>query len=165
MSGANSEEVTTWSQWGQNAQHTGSVAVPGGPLLRVVADLIPDPFADDERADPNSPGRLHVHYQVPLIEDGHFYMERKGGSFTGVSQWQTQVWSEVKMAWRDGRAVELWAFSSDWKPVPFDGRGIGPGREPVFQPSGNWRNPTALLRRISNLLGRTWTQIPTFPAR
>ena len=44
-----SSDSSFWSQWGRNAQHTGMVPVAGQPLNRKLADIIYDPFNDQEK--------------------------------------------------------------------------------------------------------------------
>src|SRR5262245_66556009 len=53
-----------WLQWGQNAQHQGSVDVPAQSLEKVLAQTNYDPFTAAEKVDGG--GSLLVHYQTPL---------------------------------------------------------------------------------------------------
>ena len=118
----------TWSQWGSNARHTGSLAVDGQRLGRRVAEMVVDPFAAQERAEAN--GSLLVHYQTPLSDRGELFMAVKGGTYTGYQRWGTQTWSIRKFEWEGGALVTRWTTESDWDPVPW-GTG-GPRFEPVF---------------------------------
>ena len=131
----------TWPQWGQNAQHTGSVSLAGQNAARQYADIVYDPFVAAEQAE--SGGDLLVHYQAPLVDGNDVFMEFKAGRYVqcspvgsgepfpcGPDAWDEQVWSERRLQWQDGALVEVWRFDSDWKPEP-DAGGLG-GWEPVF---------------------------------
>jgi hypothetical protein len=49
----------SWTEWGQNAQHTGAVAVTGQRAVRSIFELTYDPFVAQEQAE--SGGDLLVH--------------------------------------------------------------------------------------------------------
>jgi hypothetical protein len=121
-----------WSQWGRNAQHTGSTSVIGQAAHTVLADIVYDPFAPAEKADPLTDNDLLVHYQVPLIDGDNVYMEFKTGQYTSLIHWETQTWNEKRLHWENGQLVTKWSFESDWKPVPYGSATNGPGWEPVF---------------------------------
>ena len=129
-----------WPQWGQNPQHASMVTNTGQSLNRIVQDIIYDPFVADEIAQGD--GALLVHYQVPLLDGNDVYMEFKGGNFTTIRHWETQVWMEKKLTWQGNRLVEVWTHISSWKPVPFASNvsGNGPFWEPVYHPvlAGNF---------------------------
>jgi outer membrane protein assembly factor BamB len=121
-----------WSQWGQNPQHTGAAVAAGQPARRMLADIVYDPFIEQEKADPNAGGDLLVHYQVPLVHGDDVFMEFKSGTFTGIPTWGTQTWNERRLHWEHGALVTEWSFASDWKPVPYGSATRGPVWEPVF---------------------------------
>jgi len=129
-----------WPQWGRNAQHAGMAAAAGQPTIRVLADVVSDPFVDQEVGGPLSPGDLLVHYQAPLVAGADVFIEEKSGDFTSSVTWGTQTWNERKLHWRGNRFVPQWRFASDWKPVPFSTGGRGPNWEPVFHAAlaGRW---------------------------
>ena len=145
-----------WSQWGRNAQHTGMVSVPGQPLDNKLADIVYDPFVEQEKAE-NYPlfgeAVLTVHYQSTLVDGQSFYMMQKSGSYPscypaglwiyglpcGPNAWGRVQWNVVRYDWTNGQPVPAWTFSTDWKPEPngtnfllgFAGL---VGWEPVFHP-------------------------------
>jgi outer membrane protein assembly factor BamB len=123
-----------WPQWGQNAQHSGSVATVGQRAQQVLADVIYDPFTAQEAAAPPAAPDLRLHYQTPLVAGDDVFMEGKTGSYTGIATWETQIWNERRLHWQGGALSEIWTFQSDWKPVPFGSlsSGRGPLWEPVF---------------------------------
>lgn len=123
-----------WPQWGQDPQHASTVQDRGQTLTRIIEDIVYDPFVDQETAAAG--GVLTVHYQVPLIDGNDVYMEFKGGNFTTIPTWETQDWIEKKLTWQGSDLVEVWSFTSSWKPVPFASRLSfnGPFWEPVFHP-------------------------------
>jgi hypothetical protein len=104
-----------WPQWGRNPQHTGAVNVAGQTPNNILANLIYDPFVDQEKA---GGGGLSVHYQAALVDGNDVYMTAKTGQYTGSTSWETQIWNEKKFSWVGGNLVEQWKFESDWKPVP-----------------------------------------------
>ncbi|HVT18240.1 MAG TPA: PQQ-binding-like beta-propeller repeat protein [Thermoanaerobaculia bacterium] len=121
-----------WPQWGQNAQHQGSVSTPGQRAARIVAQAVFDPFTAQEMAEGGSD--LRAHYQAPLAAGDDVFMAAKTGTFTGITTWESQVWNEKRLTWQGGSLGEVWRFASDWKPVPFasSANGRGPILEPVF---------------------------------
>jgi len=121
-----------WPQWGQNARHTGTSTAVGQTASRILDSLVYDPFAAQEQADPLTGNDLLVHYQAPLIDGNDVYMEFKTGTYTGLSNWETQIWNEKKLHWQAGHLSTVWAFQSDWKPAPFSIYSTGPFWEPVF---------------------------------
>jgi hypothetical protein len=117
-----------WRQWGQDAQHQGSVTVAGQPLNSILDDVVYDPFTNQE----NTTNGIAVHYQTAL-DGGDIYMESKSGLFSNTKTWQTQVWNENQLSWQSGKLVTQWTFASDWTPVPFSKNpDSGPTSEPVF---------------------------------
>lgn len=131
-----------WPQWAQNPQHTGFVRVEGQTPAKQLADIVYDPFVTQEQTEAN--GELLVHYQVPLIEDKHVYMEFKTGTWIpcptpgswvfgdacGPNTWNQEIWNEKRLIWHHGTLKTDWSFQSDWKPEP-NGFGLS-GWEPVF---------------------------------
>jgi hypothetical protein len=114
------------------------------PLEALLADLVYDPFVEQEKAEAG--GELVVHYAVPLLDGPDVYMEFKSGFYRsclppgsgspppcGPDAWETQVWNVKKLVWRGGGLVEAWNFASDWKPEPA-GEPIS-NWEPVFHPA------------------------------
>lgn len=141
----------TWAQWGAIPQHTGMVNVAGQNLANKLADIVYDPFVEQEKAE-QAPSfgepALTVHYQAPLTDGNDVYMVMKTGTFTpcnppgawtpptraacGPNTWSTMIWNEARFTWENGKLVQIWSFMSDWKPEPNLG-GLG-GWEPVFHP-------------------------------
>ena len=130
-----------WTQWGQNAQHTGFSQAIGQAPTRILQDMVYDPFVPEEQAD--SGGDLLAHYPAALVDGADVFMLRKTGSWTacdsagsgkpgpcGADAWNSQVWNQVRLHWENGALVEKWSFATAWKPVPNAG-GLG-GWEPVF---------------------------------
>ena len=64
-----------WPQWGRTPQHTGVVNVQGQRAAKLLDDVVYDPFAEAIETDPEGPGVLTVHYQVPLTDGDDVYME------------------------------------------------------------------------------------------
>jgi hypothetical protein len=149
MSSASYAQTPAWSQWGQNAQHTGDVATSGQPLQAKLADLVYDPFVQEEIAES---GALLMHYQAALVNAPYIFMEFKTGVYTpcnppgsgkpfpcGPDAWSGEIWNETALQWQNGNLVQAWNFASDWKPVPNSGsspskKSLG-GWEPLFQPA------------------------------
>jgi hypothetical protein len=121
-----------WGQWGQNSRHTGFINVNGQALHNVIADVVYDPFVEEEKADPFATGDLLAHYQVPLIDGDDVFMEFKSGHYTSLDHWESQVWNEKRLHWSNGQLVTMWSFQSDWDPTPFSLEANGPFFEPVF---------------------------------
>ena len=118
-----------WTQWGQNAQHSGRVDVAAQSPDRVLAEVVYDPFAPQEQAA--SKGSLLVHYPAPLVDGDDVFLMSKGGAFSGLASWSTQTWLQTRLHWEGGRLVEKWTFPTDWKPEP--DAGTLRGWEPVHQ--------------------------------
>ena len=131
-----------WSEWGQNPQHSGSIAVLGQSPNRPLAKFTYDPFVAQEQAE--NFGELLAHYQAPLTNGQDVFMEfisgnyvscEPPGSYTpfpcGNDNWFNQVWNEKRLHWEAGQLVEKWSFASDWKPEPDAGGELG-GWQPVF---------------------------------
>jgi hypothetical protein len=131
-----------WPQWGQNPQHSGSIAVVGQNPSQKLASVVYDPFVAQEQAE--NRGELLAHYQAPLTDGQDVFMEFIGGKYVscnppgsytpfpcGNDNWFNQVWSEKRLHWEDGQLVEKWSFASDWKPEPDAGGELG-GWQPIF---------------------------------
>ncbi|MBP8297529.1 MAG: hypothetical protein KAX84_15560, partial [Burkholderiales bacterium] len=127
-----------WSQWGQNARHTGAVAVAGQSPDAILADIVVDPFAAQQQAEWG--GSLVTHYPAPLVAGGDVYMLHKSGTYVscspsgsgtpfpcGNSALNSQVWNIRLLRWEAGELAAQWTFESTWKPPPFNGQ-----YEPVF---------------------------------
>ena len=146
-----------WSQWGRDAQHDGMVNVPGQPLNEKIADIIYDPFTEQEQQEnllPEGEAVLTAHYMSTLIDGNSFYMMQKSGSYPschptgwwfyglpcGPNAWNQLYWSVVRYNWQDNTPVTAWTFGTDWVPEP-NGTDllIGAvgliGWEPVFHPA------------------------------
>ena len=131
-----------WPQWGQNPQHSGSVAVVAQNPSQKLASMVYDPFVAQEQAE--NAGELLAHYQAPLTDGQDVFMEFISGKYVscdppgsytpfpcGNDNWFNQVWSEKRLHWQAGQLVEKWSFASDWKPEPDAGGELG-GWQPVF---------------------------------
>ncbi len=131
-----------WPQWGQDPQHSGSIATIGQNPNRKLASITYDPFVAREQAE--NGGELLAHYQAPLTDGQDVFMEFIGGKYVpcnppgsytpfpcGNDNWFNQVWSEKRLHWQAGQLVEKWSFASDWKPAPDAGGELG-GWQPVF---------------------------------
>ena len=101
-----------WSQWSENSEHTGSLAVTGQNPARIVGGFIYDPLVADESA---STGDLLVHYQAPLVDGNDVFMEFKGGTFD-LHSFAGETWGENRYTWQGGQLVPVWSYGSDWKP-------------------------------------------------
>jgi hypothetical protein len=150
-----------WAQWGRNPQHEGMVSSFGQPLNHKLADIVYDPFVQQEK-DENYPvdgvAALTAHYQSTLIDDDNsFYMVQKSGTYSlcsplvewvfgadcGPNAWGQLNWNVVRYDWKQGQAVSAWSYWTDWKPVPnataltheFAGYVGLYGWEPVFHPA------------------------------
>jgi hypothetical protein len=133
-----------WSQWGFNAQHSGTVTVAAQSLNTQLADIIYDPFVAQEQAEAG--GALIAHYPATLVDAGDFYAMTKTGTYVpcnpagswrngaacGPNSWDRMIWNVARYNWQNGVAVKIWEYASDWKPLP-NGQGLG-GWEPVFHP-------------------------------
>jgi len=101
----------SWPQWGQNAQHTGTLNVAGQNLNRILANIVYDPLVPDETAA--NGGDLLAHYQTPLVDGSDVYMESKSGTYT-VNSYATQQWHQNKFTWQGSILTNVWTFNSDW---------------------------------------------------
>lgn len=115
-----------WNQWAGGPSHNGSLPVTAHRFAKQLANIVVDPFAENERAEAG--GALLVHYQTPLSDGADVFMEVKSGTYTGYRTWETQTWNVRKFRWEDGQLVAQWTAASDWKPVPSGGARF----EPVF---------------------------------
>src|SRR2546421_3043605 len=122
--------LAQWPQWAHDPQHTGAINVAGQNLNNILANIVYDPFVEQEKAPENGDGDLLVHYQTPLVDGNDVYMEFKSGTYTSITTWESQIWNEKKLSWVGNNLVEQWSFQTDWKPVPFNPP--GPSWEPVF---------------------------------
>src|SRR3984957_2884470 len=143
-----------WPQWGSNPQHAGMVTASGQNLTTVLANIVYDPFVDQEKNENillfKEPV-LTVHEQSPLLDGNDAYMVTKTGTYNscptagnwvngaacGPNNWNTMVWNEVRFSWVAGQLAQAWSFASDWVPEPnatSPGFGGLQGWEPVFHP-------------------------------
>src|SRR5262245_26676819 len=123
--------VESWPQWGHDSSHSGSINVVGQSPNQVLANIIYDPFVEQEKASGQrvfGDASLFVHYQTPLVDGNDVFMEFKSGTYTDLTTWETQTWNQRRLSWQNGRLVQVWNFQSDWKPVPFG----SPTWEPVY---------------------------------
>jgi hypothetical protein len=143
-----------WAQWGSNPQHTGNVSAAGQSLANKHADIVYDPFVNQEKAENTTvfgEAVLTVHEQAPITDGNDVYMETKTGSYNscnpvgdwtngtacGPNTWNTMIWNETRFTWESNALVQIWSFASDWKPEPNgtnfnQGYGGLVGWEPVF---------------------------------
>jgi hypothetical protein len=142
-------QAPSWSQWGQNPQHTGNMPVPGQAPQAKLSDLIFDPFVPQEVAES---GALLTHYQAPLVSGATVFMNFKSGTYVscnppgsgkpfpcGPDAWNSEIWNETALQWQNGQLTPIWSFASDWVPEPNSGTSptkssLG-GWEPQFQPA------------------------------
>ena len=126
-----------WTQWGQNAQHTGAVNVSGQKLEKVYEKFQYDLLADQIRADEG--GDLLVHYMAPIVDGDDVFMMQRVGDWVscrennppcGTDLWNQLEWSVVRFKWEDGKLIIKWVAQTDWVPVPDNGSNW----EPVFHP-------------------------------
>jgi len=145
-----------WPQWGSNPQHAGMVAATGQNLNTILANIVYDPFVDQEKNENillfGEPV-LTVHEQSPLLDGNDAYMVTKAGTYNscptagdwvngaacGPNTWNSMVWNEVRFSWVAGQLAQAWSFSSDWVPEPnatdsTQAFGGLQGWEPVFHP-------------------------------
>jgi len=145
-----------WQQWGANPQHSGMLAnVAGQSLTSKLADIVYDPFVDQEKAENapqfNGEAVLTVHEQAPLTDGNDVYMAMKTGTYSscnpvgnwvngaacGPNTWNSMIWNEARFTWINGALTQIWEWPSDWKPepnatnLPQGQPGLG-GWEPVF---------------------------------
>jgi hypothetical protein len=139
-----SSQAPSWSQWAQNAQHTGASSVAGQTIDQQLSDIVFDPFVTQETAETS--GALTMHYQAPLVNGNLVFMEVKSGWYNscnppgsgqpfpcGPNNWNTEIWNETAFTRANKQLVQSWNFQTDWVPVPND-YALG-GWEPVFQPA------------------------------
>ena len=136
-----------WPQWSRTPQHNGSTPAVGQSPNRQLVDITFDPFVNQEKAE--GLGELFIHYQVPLVDRNHVFLEFKTGTYVscdppgsgqpypcGFDAWNKEIWNERAFTWQNGSLVQLWDFRSDWKPEPNSGAGGNGeglfGWEPVF---------------------------------
>jgi hypothetical protein len=152
----NASNEPFWPQWGSNPQHTGMVAAAGQNLNNILADIVYDPFVNQEKNE-NAPlfgePTLTVHEQAPIVDGTDTYMVMKNGVYNscnpvgqwtsggacGPNTWNTMEWFETRFSWVNGQLVQAWTFETDWVPEPNAtdfGSGFGglEGWEPVFHP-------------------------------
>lgn len=142
-----------WSEWGRNPQHTGMVSLTGQPINNKLADIVYDPFTQQEKNE--TFGELLAHYQSTLVDTGGtFYMMQKSGRYPscaptgewiyglpcGPNAWALVQWNVVRYDWNNGQPHPTWTFATDWKPEPnFTNYRVGYGGlggwEPVFHPA------------------------------
>jgi len=101
---------TNWSQWAQNSEHTGNIALYGQSPNRILANVVYDPLAGDER---QAEGELLSHYQVPMVNGNDVFMSFRFGTFDPNSN-ASEVWGETHYIWQDNQLVATWAYASDW---------------------------------------------------
>src|SRR5215831_4109593 len=121
----------SWPQWGHDSAHSGTINVVGQSPNQILADIVYDPFVEQEKASGErvfGEAALFVHYQTPLVDGNDVFMEFKTGTYTDLTTWETQTWNQRRLSWQNGQLVEVWNFQTDWKPVPFG----SPGWEPVY---------------------------------
>jgi hypothetical protein len=104
----------SWPQWAQNPQHTGFIHITSQPPNNRLAEITYDPFVRLEQREDF--GLLVVHYQVPLTEGNHAYMEFKTGKWIvchpryawlqgaacGPNTWDKEIWNEKRLDWQQG---------------------------------------------------------------
>ena len=154
---AASDDGSFWPQWGRNPQHTGMVNVSGQPLDNKLADIIYDPFTQQEENENYilyGEATLSAHYQATLVDGNSFFMMSKSGSYPscvpnglwiygfpcGPNAWNRIQWNVVRWDWQGNNPAMTWTFATDWKPEPngtdlFLGFVGLIGWEPVFHPA------------------------------
>lgn len=105
--------TVAWAQWGQNAQHAGTLDVTGQALGSKVLDFPYDPSLVTNLWTTTGES---AHYMTPLTDEGGVYMERKGGT-SSATTYATQTWGVVRFGWTGARLAERWTMGSDWKAV------------------------------------------------
>src|ERR1700722_4500098 len=66
-----------WAQWGANPQHAGMVAVAGQNAAHKLADIIYEPFVNQEKAENAAvfgEAELTAHYQAPIVDGNDVYV-------------------------------------------------------------------------------------------
>ena len=143
-------ETPFWAQWGANPQHAGMVAVTGQNAVHKLADIVYEPFVNQEKAENAAvfgEAELTAHYQAPIVDGNDVYAMMKTGTYNscvpagawftqnaacGPNTWNTMIWNEARFSWINNQLTQIWIFVSDWKPEP-NGNGLE-GWEPVFHP-------------------------------
>jgi hypothetical protein len=129
-----------WTQWGQGSAHNGMSCAAGQRGLRLLTQLVVDPFAAQEAAE--NRGALAVRYPAPLLDsEGDVFMLQKAGKYIscdppgsgqpapcGSDSIDQQIWTLRGLRWQGGQLAPQWTFTSDYKPFPGT-------REPLFQPA------------------------------
>ncbi len=113
----------SWAQLGQNAAHTGGACAPAQGFTSILASITFDPFVAQELLDAkahNGDAELLVHYQTPLVTGDDVYVETKSGTYSGSTDWNSQLWGETHYQWQSGALVQMGSFVSDWKPEPIE---------------------------------------------
>ena len=139
-----------WAQWGANPQHAGMVAIAGQSAIHKLADIVYEPFVNQEKAENAAvfgAAELTAHYQAPIVDGNDVYVMMKTGTYKsctpagvwflqgaacGPNTWNTMIWDEARFSWINNQLTQIWNFASDWKPEP-NGNGLE-GWEPVFHP-------------------------------
>ena len=103
--------TTEWTQWSQNSQHTGNIALPAQSPARILADIVYDPLATAEQ---QHQGELLAHYQVPLVQGNDVFMSFRSGTFNPDDN-ATQNWGETRYTWQSNQLAPAWSYTSDWK--------------------------------------------------
>jgi hypothetical protein len=156
MSPPPASNTPLWAQWGSNPQHSGAVSAAGQSLSNKHADIVYDPWVNQEKAENTvlfGEAVLSVHEQAPITDGNDVYMVTKTGTYNscnpagdwvngtacGPNSWSTMVWNETRFTWENSQLVQIWSFASDWKPEPnatnFQQGFVGlDGWEPVFHP-------------------------------
>ena len=134
-----------WTQWGQNAGHTGQSCARGQRGLRMLAHVVVDPFAEQEAAESQSGSYIPVHLPTPLADGaGNVFVLRKGGEYVScdpprsgvpapcgntIGNLERETWSVQALRWRGEELLPAWTFTSDWQPSRVF------GKESLFQPA------------------------------
>src|SRR5262249_49652298 len=61
----------SWPQWGHDSAHSGTINVVGQSPNQILADIVYDPFVEQEKASGErvfGEADLFVHYQTPLVD-------------------------------------------------------------------------------------------------
>ncbi|MBL8179386.1 MAG: hypothetical protein JNK48_32205 [Bryobacterales bacterium] len=119
----------SWTQWGMNAQHNGTVRVAAQSPSRLLAEAVHDRWSQSIQAEGG--GDLFAHYQPALVDGRDVFLTYKGGRYVscqpagsgfpapcGFAAWDTQTWGMKQLRWVGDELRERWAVESDWKPAP-----------------------------------------------
>jgi len=123
-----------WPQWGRTSLHDGIAVGPGDRFDRIEAQVVIDPFAQQER-DASGFDSILVHYPVPLVDGNDVYLLEKSGTFSTRQTSETQRWNVKNMRRTTAGLTKQWMFASDWMPAPSARPNGGPSWEPVFHPA------------------------------